>query len=544
MNISHILFLIFGLVNYNWIWCKPLVDENEYEKENVQFNIFAEIILFGSIFRALNPLVQESDDLPALNRSTRKPSISILLTIDDNGDNGQIKSFDLDEDEDSYEIKRKIGKRLIKKLVRAGDVDRKPNFYDSYESGCQKQINSKYDELMAALKNIVDRAMQSDANRIGQIAQTAVNDENSEVESKSPLYSKPTTPPMPIIADEGTVDDHESTEERLYKYIMSIQNQLGKLMHKPQNEKSKSQPVKRYSQQNVHQVNYDNLAREILKGIGLDTGDRNGKHFDIDSDDYDFMQKYPIASVSRDAKTDDPYGDEYDEMEAPDEIAELMPTRNLTKRQVFWSRDESNKLMEKLRKRIRFSREPIDYCVNCHRRMRRRADIETSADDSTTGTTQTIDSDAETTIAAESTTDEYLLHFANNAGVDSEDESETEAVPETTTRTMTESLMAMTTESVNNQSTLEPPVADSATEPSIEIQSDVPNEGHTEVTGTNKATLTITKDGIRVPLRLLRDSRGQLKFILDRKLICSSCKCKCKRRKPKQRKKQSLHSVQ
>lgn len=174
--------------------------------------------------------------------------------------------------------------------------------------------------------------------------------------------------------------------------------------------------------------------------------------------------------------------------------------------------------------------------------MRRTADIETSADYSTTETTPTIASDSVTTIAADSTTDEYLLHFANNSGVDSEDESETEAVPETTTRPMTESLVAITTESVNNQSTLETPVTGSATEPSIVIQSDLPNEGHLEVTGANQETLTITKDGIRVPLRLIRDSRGQLEFILDRKAICGSCKCE--RRKPKPRKKQSLHSVQ
>lgn len=471
--------------------------------------------------------MQESDDLPALNRSTRKPCVSILLTIDDNGDNDQIQAYDLDADEDSYEFKRKIGKRLIKKLVRAGDVDRKPNFYDSCENGCQKQINSKYDELMAALKSIVDRAMHNDANRISQIAPTAINEENSVERAMSPTS---TTTSMPIISD----DDNQSTEERLYNYIKSIQNQLCKLMHKPQNEKPKSQPVKRYSQQNVHQVDYDGLAREILKGIGLNNGHRNGKHFDLDSDDYDFMRKYPIASVSKDANHDDPYGDEYDDMIAPDEIAEFMPTRNLTKRHVFWSRDESKKFMEKLRNHIRFSREPSDYCVNCHRRMRRTTDIETNEDDSTTETPPTP------TLAADSTTDEYLLHFAKIYGDDHEEESGTEAVPETTTGTMAESSVAITTESVNSQSTLEPSVAGSATESTIATLTDVPSGGNE----ASEVTLSITKNGIRVPLRLIRDSSGQLEFILDKKAICSSCKCKSKRRKPKPRKKKSSHSMQ
>lgn len=383
--------------------------------------------------------MQESSDLPKLNRSTRKPSISILLTIDDDGDDNQIQAVNLDEDEDSYEVKRKIGKRLIKKLVRTGDVDRKPNFYSSDESGCQKHMNSKYDELMAALNSIIDRAMQNDENRI----------------------VRRSTTPMSVIHDpddEIVGVDHESGEERLYNYITSIQSELGKLIQNPDNPTPKPQPMMRRC---GRQIDYDGLARRILKGIGLNTDNRNRNHYDRDSDEDDeMMRKYPIRILSGDEYTDDVV---YDDMDVPDDVVEFVPTRNLTKRNSFWPRNGSKKMMKSLRKHIRFSSNPSDYCMNCRRRMRRSAESETTEADSTTDTI--------------------------NHGVVSDVESETETAASTTM----ESSVTTTIESSDNQSTLELSVTNSATELSIRSASAVPNDDNA---GVDTETVTDTTTGI------------------------------------------------
>lgn len=520
--------------------------------------------------------------MSTLNRSTRKPSISILLTIDDDGNNGRIRELDLDDDEDSYEVKKKIGKRLIKKLVRTGDVDRKPNFHNSDESGCQKQMNSKYDELMAALNSIVDRALQNDPNRIGQV-KPAYYDHSGD-KHKSPTVRRSTTP-LPF----GPDDDHEHDEhDSVYQYIMSINSKLDKLVENAADENPKGSPVKRYSQRSTPEMDYDGLAREILKGIGLDTDIRSGNQVERHRDeDYEMVRKHPIGTMSRDVFSEGLYDSSEDEdIDLPDEMAEFVPMRNLTKRHSFWSRDDASKLRNSLRKRFRFSREPSDLCVNCHRRMRRsdsnpepetEASVDmttgdaptTSADptttaDSTTGddtmwtgddTTTTADStttadptttaesttdDGTTTASADSTTvadsditasDEYLLHYSNHYGVDSEEEYE--AAPESTTQETTESPMPTTTESSDNQSTLETSVTSTATEPSVtSATTPEPEVDAIQVTGTNTDALTISKNGIQIPLRLIRDSAGQLQFVLDQKAICNKCKCKCRRRKP------------
>lgn len=488
----------------------------------------------------LDPSVQESENLPPLNRTARIPSISILLTIDDKSDKGnQIMTINVDDDEDSYEIKRKIGKRLMKKLVRIGDVDRKPNFHNSDESGCQKQMDSKYDELMTALNGIVNRALQNDANRIVQTASASGYNDDDGDKTKSPTVRRSTTP-TPIVSDDGTIDNNESSEERLYKYFLSIENQLSKLIKNSQREKSKSQPMKRYNHRSARQMDYDGLARDLLKGIGLDVDDQTGHHFDRDSEEeYKMIQKYPIEKLSQDVYTDDLHSDEYEDINVPDEMTEFSPMRNLTKRNSLWSRENSNKLIESLRNRLRLSRDSDpDYCVNCRRRMRRSAHRKTSKAKSTTKTTTAANSTTETTTAANSstvtttaadpdvtTTVEYLLHFENKYGVDSEEGYATEAMPETTTA----SPVSTTTEGSDNQSTLEPSVTSNATEPSITTPSNTQNSNNPAV-GANTDKLTISKNGIQVPLRLIRDSNGRMQFILDRKAICGNCRCKCRRR--------------
>lgn len=480
--------------------------------------------------------------MPVLSRSARKPTISILLTIDDDGDNGRIRAVDLSEDcdDDSYEMKKKIGKQLIKKLVRAGDVDRKPNFHNSDESGCQKH---KYDELMAALNSIVDRAVQNDGNRIGPAAPIPSTDDSSGYQPKSPTIRRSTTPISiisgeEIIDDDGDCDenanDDASAEERLYQYLITIQKQLAQLKGRPNLHKK---PVRRHRQRKARQMDYEGLARVILKGIGLDTDNRNGNRYDYNSDEnYGIVQKYPIGSMSKGMYTEDPDENEYDDIIVPDEMAVFVPTRNLTKRHSHWSRDGSNKFLDSLRKRLRISRVPDDHCVNCHTRMRRTpvnelAEAELERESTTNVDSDSkIDSDPATSMNA--TPEEYLLHVGNNYGIESEEGDATKNAIENTPKAM-ESVATTDTESGDSQSTLEPSMTGSATEPSIPTVTPSVVNGADNILNANTKTLTISQNGIQVPMRLIRNNDGQLQFVLDKKSICSNCKCKCHRRKPK-----------
>lgn len=448
-----------------------------------RLSIFANDNFNFQLFRTSNPSMQESSNMPTISRSSRKPSISILLTIEDDGETGEIRVLNSDDDHSDgggsdSEIKRKIGKRLIKKLVRSGDVDRKPNYRRSEPNGCQFQLNNKYDELMASLNTIVDRALHG--NRVGY--------ENSDNEPKSPTVRRSTTP-MP---------DNLTDEDKLYDYIISVQKQLSRLVEDAASTTPNSQPVKRYRRRCNREVDYDSLAREILRGIGIQTDDWDGNYKDQDNDgNYRLIHKFPITTLS-----DDPYAHGYDTIDVIDDVAEFMPTKNVTKRHSLWLRSNPNKLMEILRK------PDLDaYCVNYHKRMRRSADSETT--------------DAPKT---------HLLHIENNYGIDSKEgdtvEDNTEAVSETTKPPTTES-SAATTESSDKQSTLELSVTSSATEPSMTTAA--------SMTVANTGTVKITKNGIQVPLRLITDSTGKIQFILnlDRKTICGKCKCKCKRRNPR-----------
>lgn len=365
--------------------------------------------------------------MPELIRSARKPKISILLTIDENGENGQLQTLDVDSDESSSEVKKKIGKRLIKKLMRAGDIDRKPVFYNSQDCGCDKQIDCKYDELLSALNGIVDRALHNNENVI-----------------------HPALPP----AEPSRNDD--ATHEELINYIVSVNNQLSKLLSHPE----KPQPVKRNSDHD-HDLN----AGE-------------------DSNDYEEeIEKHPIATPPPNSFEID-YDDADEDVEVIEEDLMALPTKNMTvqlEQQFNWNEPDQKKFHGRLPRSIRKS---------------------------------TTESPPTTT-----TTKEYLLNFANNYNVDSEESLEDGGESENTTE-------APTTES--SQSTLEPSVTTSATEPTITTSSPttenpdgiVDDDGNTH---SLDKKLTISKYGIQIPLRMVRDDQGQLKFVLDRKAICSKC---------------------
>lgn len=478
--------------------------------------------------------------MPVLNRSPRKPSISILLTIEDDGDNGRIRAVNLSEDcdDDSYEMKKKIGKQLIKKLVHAGDVDPKPNFHNSGESGCQKQMSSKYDELMAALNNIVDRAVQNDANRIGQAAPVPSTDDCSGHQPKSPTTRRSTTPISIVSGEEITDDDGDcdenanddaSAEERLYEYLTAIEKQLAELKGRTNPHKK---PVRRHRQRKVRQMDYDGLARVILKGIGLDTDNRNANRYEYNSDeDYGTVQKYPLASMSKGMYPEYPDENEHDGIIVPDEMAVFVPTRNLTKRHSHSSREGSNKFLDNLLKRIRISRVPDDHCVNCHKRVRRTPVNELAEAELERETTTNVESDSEIDVdpasSRNASPDDYLLHVGNNYGIESGESDSTGNAIKNTPKTM-ESVATTRTESGDSQPTLEPSMTSSATEPSTPTASSVVNGAD-----ANARTVTISQNGIQVPLRLIKDNDGQLQFVLDKKSICSNCKCKCSRRKPK-----------
>lgn len=448
--------------------------------------------------------------MPNLNRSTRKPKISILLTIDETGNNGEIEALDfLDtNDNDSYDTKRRIGQQLMKNLVRAGDVDRKPNFHNSDESGCQKQMNNKYDELMAALNGIVDRALKNDNAKAAPTSVQYDIDEN--------------TSPISIVSDETTTDSN-AAEESLYKYIESIQGQLNKLVLDSNIENEKSQPVKRFSQHTVQHQDFDKIAREILKGIGLHTDNHN--NFDRSNDnEFEILQKNPIGLMSSEYNYDD-----CDDIDSPAEMSHFAPhsARNLTKRGSIWTRDYSSKLIDSLRKRIQSQREPIDYCGSCHRRLHRR--IRRSKGSKNNKSSKTTTEAAPTTeldAYDKTTTDEYLLHSVNSYSIDSDDDNHTEAA------TGTIDGPEKTTKSNDSPSTLEMSVTGSASEPSVAKQTPKTEKNpEVGITDARTDTLTINKNGIQVPLRLVSDSNGQFHFVLDRKAICS--KCKCRRRKSK-----------
>lgn len=435
------------------------------------------------ISRALH----KSSDLIGASPTFRKPSISILLTIDDDGEVAQVRAMNLDGDDDNDEIKQKIGKRLLRKLVRIGDVDVKPNFVRSEETGCQAKLDSKYDELMAALNSIVDRAIQTKQKQErNTTSASAAGSENGGERTAT-------------TAIEGSVDD--MTEDKLYDYIVSIQKQLGTLTGDSHGQQRES------GRRSGRQVNIVELAREILKGIGLNMDDRKAGQFD-EGDDYGMARKYPIA-----------HADEYDDL--VDDQAECMSTRNLTKRHSRWMCGESDKLMENLGKRIRFVVDAGDHCAHCRRRLRRSVDSEAD-EELETETTEAI-----TESPATEAPNAHLLHHANNFGIDSEEDNET--APPTT-----EPPVRATTGSSVSKSTIESSVTISTvTEPSV-TTSTPPTEGTSPTVedgvNINTTTITLSKNGIRVPLRLITDSDGQKQFVLDRKAICGRCKCRCKRR--------------
>lgn len=538
------------------------------------------------------------------NRLKRKPTIAIVLAIDSKDSkptrttNNKYHALSIDalesRETNSNEIKKNIGKELIHELLKNGHVHRKPDYYYSDEnvSEQRKQMDSKYDELIAALNSILAHAQNNNGNGAGLMLNkpgkyyssgdnSCESDEDfpdidDDVQITTTIPTTISTTPMhKKIAAKQQFDN--SQEIKLYNAIKYMQKQLKQMidfectcqrMLARDKAKSSKCRVKKHPQFMINE-DYENLILEMLKRVKSARNDDGALDKENKSEQFETPQKFSLpinilASTEKNqfSNDDDPFeiadiDSDYSELTSHEMLdLEQYPLATVSKRdespktevndnalhtfqnhQPKQSAERTKTQENHPRKRENHSESilPEFVKINHGNIARKHRTVESSTSVGNLQKENNLDS----------TTDSSNLDDSNSSTVYNESvfddgnySIEADESPEGNLLSVKNNY-GLEFEKFANKKFDKINATNTDQENNISKEFELLTSTELQTAHqiidefVDEKTVMAKKNNLRIPLRLLKDKHGEIQLVLNGRFVCSNCKRKQRKPKPK-----------